>query len=825
MKKLSFILLLLVLFYSCNTIKYVKKNELLLARNTVFVDSVKTSDENLNELLIQRPNAKTFGLPLSLHFYNIGNPEGPKTPGKWGEKHPKTYSFFKSIFSEKQSISVAKSAISFNNWFLKSGQAPIIISDRKTKRTIENLNTYLQNQGYFKAKITSKKDTLSSKKGAISYYINKGQALFIDSISREIKTPVLDSIYKISKYESYLKPNQQYNDQNFINEANRITKLFRNNGIFHFDKNNSIDFYVSDTANYKTDIELVISDRTVEVNGNYYTKPYKIQKIKRINVVTDYSYSKKNSPYKDSTSYKNVQYLAHDKQKYNPKYLSQSLFIKPNNVYSDSLRNLTRTHLRGLQNFKSTSIRFKELNDHELEANIFLTPKEKYTLSFDSELSRSNIRNFDVSGKFSLINRNTFKGAEIFKLSALGSYFNSNNGPGWEIGGDLSLEIPRFVAPFGLHKLVPKRMFPRTTFSTGITMQKNIGLDRQNISLGVDYKWNFTPQKTIQLELLNGQYIRNLNTENYFIVYRSEYDTAAGIYESYTGNNLPANTTQNFQEIGAILLALSANPDFIVNNDLDYVKLVNIINRFIIITSDFLIPEIAYSFTYNNQQGAKDQSFSFFKIRVANSGNVMGLLSKTKNTNDQSTFFKIPVAQYFKTDIEYKKYWSLGNNSVLAHRTFIGAIFTYNNSNIPFSRSYFAGGSNDIRAWQTYALGPGTRPPGLEYNIGSLKLLTSLEYRFDILGALKGALFVDAGNIWDISGSSIGNESEKFTGIKSLKNIALGSGFGVRYDFRFLIARLDVGFKMHEPYLPNNRWFQNFGLSGSVFNIGINYPF
>ncbi|RBW57272.1 hypothetical protein DS884_11885 [Tenacibaculum sp. E3R01] len=822
MKKLSFILLLLVLFYSCNTIKYVKKNELLLARNTIFVDSVKTSDESLNELLIQRPNAKTFGLPLSLYFYNIGNPEGPKTPSKWGKKHPKTYSFFKNTFSEKQSISVAKSAISFNNWFLKSGQAPIIINDRKTKRTIENLNTYLQNHGYFKAKVTSKKDTISNKKGAISYHIKKGKALFLDTIFREIKSPILDSIYKINKYKSFLKSNQQYNDQNFIDEANRLTKLFRNNGIFHFDKNNSIDFYVSDTASYKTNVELVISDRTVEENGNYFSKPYKIQKIKRINVVTDYSYSKKNTPYKDSVLYKSVNYLAHEKQKYNPKYLSQSLFIKPNSVYSDTLRNLTRTHLRGLKNFKSTSIRFNELNDHELEANIYLTPKEKYTLGFDTELSRSNIRNFDISGKFSLVNRNTFKGAEIFKLSALGSYFNSNNGPGWELGSNISLEVPRFMAPFGLHKFVPKRMFPKTKFFAGINIQKNIGLDKQNISLGIDYKWKYNRKKTIQLELINAQYIRNLNVENYFSIYRSEYNKLVAIGKVAAPSiPIPLNISGNFNQIRQYVGDITSS----ITDPDDARTILNIINRYQIVTSDFLIPEIAYSFTYNNQQSAKDQSFSFFKIRVANSGNVMGILSKQKNENNQSTVFKIPVAQYFKTDIEYKKYWKLGNNSVLAHRTFLGAIFTYNNSDIPFSRSYFAGGSNDIRAWRTYDLGPGTRPPGLEYNIGSFKFLTSFEYRFDILGSLKGALFTDAGNIWSINNSDVIDESEKFNGFKSIKDLAVASGFGLRYDFKFLIARLDLGFKIHEPYLPENKWFNNFNFSSSVLNIGINYPF
>ena len=832
MKKLSFYFLLLVIFGSCSTIKYVKENEQLLVKNTIYVDSVKTSDNELNELLIQRPNQKTFNLlPLALYFYNFGNPEGPKTPSEWGKKHPKTYNFFKNTFSEKQSIAVAKSAINFNNWFLKSGQPPVIIDDKKTDITLRNLKTYYQNEGYFKTKLRAEKDTVSYKKGEIAYYIEKGKPLFLDTIFKDIKSPVLDSIYKISKEKSFLKSDQQYKDQNFINEANRLTKLFRNNGIYHFDKNESIDFYIADTASYKTNVELVISDRVVEQSGKYLSKPYQVQKIKNINVYTDYTYNKKDDVYADTVTYDNIRFFAYDKLKYNPKYLSQSLFIKPNSVYSDTLRNLTRTHLRGLKNFKTTSIRFNELNDHELEANIFLTPTEKYTLGFDTELARSNIRNFDISGKFSLTNRNTFRGAEIFRISTHGAYFNSNNGPGWEIGSDISLEIPRFVAPFGLHKFVPKRMFPKTKFYGGINIQKNIGLDKQNITVGIDYKWNFNTKKTIQLELLNAQYIRNLNVENYFSIYNSEYKKLQSIGEAYKAYDPsfqfpPSASADNFSLITNNADLILGNKAFANSNPADYLQLLNIYERYQIVTSDFLIPEIAYSFTYNNQKNLKDQNFSFFRVRIANSGNVMGLLSKQENEFNQKTVFKIPVAQYFKTDIEYKKYWNLSGNSVLAHRTFLGAIFTYNKSDVPFSRSYFAGGSNDIRAWKTYALGPGTRSPGLEYNIGSLKFLSSLEYRFDILGPLKGALFVDAGNIWDITGSEFIDEAAKFDSFKSLSDIAVGGGFGIRYDFKFLIARLDLGFKMHEPYeTSNNRWFHNFNFPSSVLNIGINYPF
>lgn len=824
MKKLSFYLIIIFLVASCNSTKQVTEGKQLLTKNTVFVDNKKNPDPAIKDYIIQRPNSKSLGLPLSLYFYNLGNPKGSKDTKEWAKKNHKTYTFFKNIFSEKQSIGVAKSFIGINNWFLSSGEAPVIINDTKTKRTIENLKIYFQNEGYFKAKISAKKDTIGKKKGAISYFITRGNALFLDKISKNIRSAVLDSIYIANKKYTYLKSGDQYKDLNFEKEANRLNKLYRNNGIYHFDIN-SIDFEVDTLQNsLNGNVALTIKNRTIGEDGNYNAKPYEIQKIKNINVFTDYNYNLKDKQIKDSVSFEGINYIAYKKLKYNPKYLSQSLFLHPNDIYSDSLRSLTRLHLRGLKNFKSTSIKYRELSDNDLEANIYLTPIEKYTLGFETELSRSNIRNFDISGKFSILNRNTFRGAEIFKLSFSGSYFNSNNGPGWEIGSDLSLEVPRFMAPFGLNKLVPKQMFPRTKFSTGIAIQKNIGLDKQNINIGVNYKWQYNKRKSIQLELVNAQYIRNLNVDNYFNIYRSEYRKLEDVAIAY-GTTLPENSPNNNSQIVSFIKQVNTDNGFQNTNPTEYQSNANILNRYQIISSDFLIPVIAYTFTYKNQSNFKDQDFSFFRIRVANSGNIMGVLSNQTNSDNKKTVLKIPVAQYFKTDIEYKKFWKTNESSVLGFRAFTGAIFSYGDSNIPFSKSYFAGGSNDIRAWRTYDLGPGTTQQGLEYNIGSLKFLTTLEYRFDLIGNFKSALFIDAGNIWDISNNSIEDSSSKFNGFSSLKDLAVGTGFGLRYDFKFLVARLDLGFKAHEPYLNGNKWFQNFGFGSAVYNIGINYPF
>ncbi len=829
MKKLSFYLLLTLLITSCSSIKRVADGEQLLTKNTIYVDGKKNGNTNAYDYVIQRPNSKTLGLPLPLYFYNLGNPNGSTTPVKWAKNNPKIYNFVKSVFSEKQSIGVARSFIGVNNWFLKNGQPPVIINDEKIRKTVNVLKKYYDTEGYFQAKITSKRDTVGTKKGAVSYYIKKGNALFLDTISKKIASPILNSLYNATIKETYLKSGDQYKNSNFINEVKRLAKLYRNNGIYHFDAN-SIAFYEIDTfatSNHKTNVNIKIADRVIGDEGIYYSKPYKVQKIKNINVFTDYSYSKKDATNNAFKTYKGINYFAHDKLKYNPKFLSQSLFIHPNEIYSDSLRSLSRTHLRGLKNFKSTTIKYTELNDDELEANIYLTPIEKYTLGFDTELSRSNIRNFDISGKFSIINRNTFRGAEIFKLSVLGSYFNSNNGPGWEIGSNLSFEVPRFMAPFGLNKFVPKRMFPRTKFSTGISIQRNIGLDKQSVSIGINYKWQYNKRKTIQLELLNAQYIRNLNVDNYFNVYASEYTKLQAVAAVQNPSiTLPAaDSPQNIATIINFMNTVSLDSNFAITNPTEYQNNLNINNRYDIISSDFLIPVIAYTLTYNNQDNFKDQDFSFFRIRLTNSGNVMGLLSKQTNADGKKTVFKIPVAQYFKTDIEYKKFWQIGKTSVLGFRSFLGVILPYGDSNIPFSKSYFAGGSNDIRAWKTYDLGPGTRARGLEYNIGSLKFLSTFEYRFNLIGNLKSALFIDTGNIWDITNTSLVDEPSKFNGLSSIKDIAIGAGFGIRYDLKFLVARLDLGFKAHEPYLSGNRWFRSFNFGNAVYNIGINYPF
>ena len=166
------------------------------------------------------------------------------------------------------------------------------------------------------------------------------------------------------------------------------------------------------------------------------------------------------------------------------------------------------------------------------------------------------------------------------------------------------------------------------------------------------------------------------------------------------------------------------------------------------------------------------------------------------------------------------------NKKVFATRSFLGVAIPYGNSdNIPFSRSYFAGGSNDNRAWQPYSLGPGSSGGINDFNEANFKIAMSAEFRFNIFNKLHGALFADAGNIWNFK-DNIEDEKSVLDKIDDLKNIAIGTGIGLRYDFNFFVFRLDLGLKTYNPAKnENQKWFKEINFSDSVLNIGINYPF
>ena len=821
------VVLLVFLFASCKLTKNIPEQKLLLTQNIIEVNGKKKTEENLIPYIIQRPNIKMLGIPFQLITYNLGNPNYEK---KWNDKilkYQDSAHFWTKVLSLKQTVGYANFRKTINEWTFKNGEAPVILDEVKTKKTLSTLAQYYLDHGYFKAKTDYAIDTVNLHKAKITYKIETDQPFVLDSIKTQIASPVLDSLYQLHQKKSFIKSGDVFEREKFEKEADRLTTIFRNAGIYHYSIY-SLNFREIDSTrnDFKTNVIIDISNRIIEKEDSLVEKPYEISYIKSVNVYTDNSFLNEQQSPQDSIYYNGVQLLAYDKIDYKPKFLTRSIFFKQGDRYSDLNLELTRKHLRSLNNFKTIRINFEEKEENYLTANIFLTPVKRFGFKLETEISHSNINPFGVSGKMSFKNNNTFHGNEIFQFSLQGSFLNNESTEGfaffnaWEVGADVSLKIPRISLPFAIEKIIPQKMSPKATYTLGSSLQKNIGLDKQRFTAIMQYDWQSTSRVSHSLELINVQFIKNLNVKSFFKIYTSEYHKLENIQAEFFPNlTLDENNPLGF--ITQVLL----DSNFFANEPDSYNIIGNVLYRYLIITEDVLVPSLGYTFTYNTQSNYKDNDFSFLKIKLSESGFLTQLISNKKNATPQ--LFGTNIAQYFKLDIEYRKHWALKWDNILAFRTNLGIAIPFGYADaIPFSRSYFAGGTNDIRAWHIYELGPGSEKNGLEFNVGSMKFISSLEYRFDIINSFKGAFFVDAGNIWDTTNSKLTTKKARFDGLKSLQDIAIGTGFGLRYDFSFLVFRLDLGFKTYKPYEnPNNKWMNGNDLKKPVLNIGINYPF
>uniref|UniRef100_UPI0030F5482F BamA/TamA family outer membrane protein n=1 Tax=uncultured Wocania sp. TaxID=2834404 RepID=UPI0030F5482F len=382
-----------------------------------------------------------------------------------------------------------------------------------------------------------------------------------------------------------------------------------------------------------------------------------------------------------------------------------------------------------------------------------------------------------------------------------------------------------------------KYMSPSTRISLSATSQTNIGLDKQTFTGTFNYKWNPNSIATNRLDLFNVQYVRNLNIGNYFGIYQNSFKTLENI--ALNTYNTPSEFITLDENGNEILIKERADPfidlvlndsSFEVNNPTEYKTVNSIDERKKRLTENNLIFSSSFSFTQDKRQNIFDENFSIFRFKVEAAGNLLANASKlfglNKNENNRYELFNVAYSQYIKTEFDYVKHWDLGRKNVLAMRGFFGIAIPYgNSSSIPFSKSFFAGGSNDNRAWAPYNLGPGSSKTTDEFNEANLKLAFSVEQRFNIFENLNGAIFIDSGNIWNVL-DDVEDDSATFTSFSSLKDIAIGSGFGFRYNFGLFVFRFDIGFKTYDPfYRDQNRWFNDYNFANAVYNIGINYPF
>lgn len=850
------LLFLFTLFLiSCNAVKRVGEDEYLLTKNSIYVDGEKISQRRVYDQLSQQPNATLplVNFPLRLHLYNVAKPHPDSVFYSVLYKKPKREKRWTAFFSKKQVDRLGNDYIDWQNFKKKMGEAPVIVSAAKSQKSADRLSAWYWNQGWFNTRTHYKIDTLSKKKAEVSYYVEKRQPYFLDSLTTHIESKVVDSLYQVHLYQSEIRKGQQFDAAKFGKERNRLTQLFRNNGLYYFDQAYILfNADTIDTGN-KALIETVITNREVRENDSTYYVPFKVRKISDVNIFTNYTNDKNLLPITDSIHYNDFTIYSSGKSKYKPKALTNAIFIKKGEVYKDLNRSLTYDRMNDIGIFQYPDIRFMEdprdSTHTDLIANIFLKSRKRYGITYDLDVSRSNIQDFGIRAGTSLLVRNIFKGLETLEFGVRGSVGSSSDASVStqnrffnisEIGGDVKLNFPKIIFPLNLEGIIPKTMSPFTTLSAGMSLQHNIGLDKQNLTGKYTYRWKPDRERNLNFSLVDLQYVRNLNPNNYFNIYRNSFDRLNRIAKNHVEHIDPNYFVQdnpvlspnprltNPDGANAFINDLKQGVNFDLTPD-ERSEVRTLIERKERLTENNLIFGSSFNYAKNTRDNIYDEEFTQFRVHLEAVGNSLDmmstLLNRKKDGDGRYRIGGVRFSQYVKAEMDFIKHWDLGNKNILAVKAMAGWALPYGNSrSIPFVRSFFAGGSNDNRGWKPFDLGPGSSGGPNEFNEANFKLALNLEYRFNLFASLNSAVFVDVGNIWNLMDNTT-DPRATLNSFQDLKELAVGSGFGFRYDFEFFVIRLDLGFKTYDPAFDKKKWFQNYNFSHSVLNVGINYPF
>jgi hypothetical protein len=847
--KIAVFFIIGIIVSACNAEKRVPIGKKLLVKNTIIVNEKPIKQEEVYNQLYQKPNSTLlFGLRFRLNLYNLANLNPDSTYQAKFKNHPGKYERKAKWLSAKQVDRLGKSFYYYGiHDFLKTtGEPPVILDTKKTEKSVARLKYYYKNEGFFNVKATSKIDSVSAKRAQVNYAVLTGNAYFLDSLKTTIQTPVLDSLCKTIAEFSFLKSGNQYKYKDFENEKTRIATHFRNNGAYLFQPN-YVTFDI-DTINKKNkaNVNMVIKDFSQEQKEGTQTTPFKIYKISDVNIYTDYSAATKNAKITDSIAYNGFRLFGREKIKYKPHAITDAVFITKGSLFADNKTVLTTRYLNNLKIFNYPTIQYaidkRDATSQSLIANVYLNPRKKFNLRSNLDFTHSNIQTFGISFSPSLTIRNVFNGAETVELTArynIGASQDLANPDNkffnvLEYGLDLKLNIPRILMPFGTERIIPKSMIPSTLIAGGFAKQQNIGLDKENFSGAISYNWSPKKEATARFDLLNVLFVRNLNPDNYFNVYRSSYYALNKIAQNplYAIEPTYFDDSKNLKiEKGTTGFTNDVlNGITVLSSNTDYRSVKSIEERRSRLTENNFILASSFAYSKTTKKEIQDNAYYLFRTKIESAGNLLSLIADAsklkKNRNDRYEIFNLEYSQYLKTELDYVKYWDMSRDNIIAVRSFFGIAIPFGNSNsIPFSRSFFSGGSNDNRGWQPYSLGPGSSGATSDFNEANMKIALSAEYRFKILNSLKGALFADAGNIWNVF-DNVTDEKATFKGLNSLQDIALGSGFGLRYDFSFFVLRFDFGFKTYNPAEENNkRWFRDYNFANSVLNFGINYPF
>lgn len=312
--KISLFIVFIGLFLSCNAVKRVPDGEYLLTENTILVDSVKIKDAGVYSQLAQKPNTSIplIGVPLGLHIYNLADPHPDSTYQKWLHKNPKREERLIKLLSKKQVNQIDSSYVGLNKWLQKSGDAPAIINEQKIEKSMVRLKRWYASYGYFNDEVDYKIEPNEKKKkrAKVTYFVTKHKPYFVgDSIVEKISSPVVDSLFQLTKAKSFIMPGKQYAANDFVNERDRLTIQFRNSGLYHFEQ--EYVGFEADTVNtdHKANITYIIPDRKITKNDSTYTVPFQVHTINEVRIVTDYSYENRDEAFRIPSAIRGINFL------------------------------------------------------------------------------------------------------------------------------------------------------------------------------------------------------------------------------------------------------------------------------------------------------------------------------------------------------------------------------------------------------------------------------------------------------------------------------------------------------------------------------------
>lgn len=831
--------------YACSTTKKVPDGEFLLVKNNFKYEDGKVHEDELPDYVSQKPNKKALFLaPVGLMVYNLANPKYDSILNEYMTypSEMRNQKLRDSLFIKYNHPEYVGKNLFWNRFFHNIGEPPVILDQGKSETSANSIRKRLVYRGYWDAetKFSHELDS-AAKKAKVNYLITHKDPTMISDYYYDIPDPNIKRIYEEDLSASLVRSGRVLDQTVLEDEIKRISSLMRSRGYYKFNNSNEEIFFTADTLNSRKNVPL-----SIDIHKDSLDSPYKVATIGNIDlaVVEDVKDFPANTT-KDSL--RGIRFHKIDDQ-YKTRALWRGITLAPNEVYDQKKLDLTRRNLLAMNNFSIIKARDSlrrgggtAPNDSIVDVLYLLKPLPKYELQGAFDANWSQLLNLSAAPSLSLTTRNVFGGAENLTTSVSGIFGSIRNPKNidkrifaYELSLQGNLNFPRLLLPFRYYKLIPKRYSPTSSIVLGASVQENIGLGRLTINTGLNYQANVNDIISHKLTIFNTQLSLTRNKDRYYEFFPNDADVRDNVFTNYSQfSGIPQNGLSS-DDYSKLILADNAYSSSLSGEELYNFNsfrqsLINKDRQ----TQDVLISSFIYNFVYNEIGKTEFENPFYFNGKLEVAGNILGLIqpkgtSSGVTTGDQRTIFKVPFSQFVKFDFDVRKYFSFGKQT-LAMRQFIGLGIPYGNSNsMPFIRSYFNGGSNDIRAWRVFG-GLGPADSQLDERIrtfvmDNVKLTTSVEYRIPLNEMYETAIFTDMGNIWSLKDNGFGDQ---FKFGKFYKQMGIGSGVGLRINVAYITLRLDLAYKIYDPNKPDGqKWrFKQFQPLKPTFNLAFGYPF